>query len=129
MTAPRTPVQNLGLIQASMLAGPLLLVGVSYFVHHQPGYSPLGVPAGIQYALPILCLIALGGVLAVRSMRSSVTEVQRYAFLSLIGWAIAEAAALAGALYYFMTDDPKWAATGIFVMLFGALMLPAKRPD
>jgi len=129
MTGPRPLAPNLVMVQLGLILGPILLAGVAYALRQQPGYSaPAALPDGVQYALPVICVLALGGVMVVRGIRANAKGDQQFASLSIIGWATSEAAALAGCVYYFMNGDPKWAVTGIFVQLFSALLLPAKRP-
>lgn len=131
MTGPKPPTTSqLAFIQLSLVMGPVLFFGVTYFVRHQPGFTPVSnpLPDGVQYLLPVVFVLALGGVFIVRNFRTSSSNDQQFATFSLIGWAVAEAAALLGCVYFFLNGDPKWAITGIFVQLFSVVLLPAKRP-
>jgi len=128
MTGPRPQAPPLLLIQIAMILGVLMFAGATWFAHSQQAFTRATLPQGIQYALPVLCVLALSGIAFVRRMRAAVTDLPQFATLSLIGWAFGEGAALAGCVYYWLTNDPTWALAGIVVMLVGVVMLPAAYP-
>jgi hypothetical protein len=117
------------LIRASLLGGVVMFGAVVYFQHHQGPFTPAPNPQELIYVPVIAIALALGGMFAVRPIWSRATgDAQRFS-LALMGWAMGEGAALAGAVYYFLTDDPKFYIAGIFVLLASFMLFPIKRPE
>jgi FtsH-binding integral membrane protein len=129
MQRSNSPQVNFVIIQLAMILGVLIFAGVAWYMHSQQRIPPCGLPAGLQYALPIVCILALSAIVFVKRLRAPMTQNQQFQTVTLIGWAAGEGAALMGVLYYWCTDNPTWTVTGILVMLFGAVMLPAKLPQ
>jgi ABC-type xylose transport system permease subunit len=129
MTGPKPPLPPLPLIQIAMHAGMLVFLGIVWFVHSQPGFTPTPLPAIVQYMAPVICILALSAIMLVRGLRANITDPQRFASMSIIGWSFGEVAALLGIVYYWFTNDYTWAITGILVQVFGSFMLPARPAD
>ncbi len=136
MTAPLqgggSPAQVLRvrmLIRASLLGGVVMFGAVTVFLHRQGDWAPAPNPQELIYVPVIAIALALGGMSVVRPIWSRATnEAQRFSF-ALMGWAMGEGAALAGGVYYFLTDDAKFYLAGIFVLLASFMLFPIKRPD
>lgn len=126
MTRERTPAQ-LGIIRIGLLMGVLLFGAVVWFLHRRPGFVP---DRGMEQLRPVVPFIMLGfiaAIVAVRIYLSRVTDAGRLGTYQIIGWAIGEAAALFGGVYYFNTDDPRFFLIGLFVMLASFIVLPLRR--
>src|SRR6516225_6240624 len=129
MPDSRSPQVNFALIQVALILGPLMFAGVAWYMHSQQRIPPCGLPDAIQYALPVVYIVALSAILFVKRLRAPMTQTQQFQTVTLIGWAAGEGAALMGILYYWCTENTMWAAAGIVVMLLGAVLLPAKLPQ
>jgi len=131
MTHPRggerTPAQ-LAIIRMAFLGGVLLFGAVIWFLHRQPGYVPDHRMEQLRPVVPVIMLALIGGIIAVRIYLSRITDPQHIGTFQLIGWAIGEAAALFGGVYYFNTDDPRFYVMGLFVMLASFIVVPLRRP-
>ena len=130
MTGPKPQAPPLAFIQLAFFLGPVMFAAVVYFLHHQPGATWPGLPAGAKYALQVLYVLAVSGVVAVYRIRANAKDDQQFASLTIIGWALGEAAALGGCVYYFMTNNVEYAALGIIVVQgLSFVFLPVRRPS
>jgi len=136
MTGPRQPggapvydQKQLTLIRASFVMGVAMFAVVTFFLHKQNGL-PQGPPPDTLIYLPIVSIaVGLLSMFPLRTMWARETDPTKRLTLSFIGWAIGEAAALSGCVYYFFTDDPRFAIAGIFVLLATLMLFPIRRPD
>ena len=130
MTSPqrgeRTPAQ-LAIIRMSFLGGVLLFGAVIWFLHRQPGYVPDGSMARMRPVIPMIMLAFIAGIVGIRIYLSRVTDPNQLGTFQLIAWAIGEAAALLGGVYYFNTDDPRFFMIGLFVMVASFIVVPLRR--
>jgi hypothetical protein len=127
-TSPRPLDTNLlRIVRFAMLAGLLLFVGIAYSVHRQ---APPDVPQ-TETDLATIRLVGFGlsvmmmvGILVLRGIRQR-AAVERRGTLSLIGSAMGEAAALLGAVYFFLGGGLEVFAAGLIVFLATWTLLPA----
>lgn len=116
------------LIRIAFLSGVLIFGAVTWFLHRQPGYvSPGDIPP-FRIALSGVMMLALGGIVAVRFILSRATEAMKIIQLRLVGWSMGEMAALAGGVYYLLTDNPQLFVMGLFVLLASFIVVPLRRP-
>ena len=130
MTNPRIPdrtAAQAGIIRMALLGGVLLFGGVVWFLHRQPGFIPDGSMAQMRPVVPFILLAFIAAIVAVRFYLSRVTDEAQLRTFQLIGWALGEAAALFGGVYYFNTDDPRFYIMGLFVMLASFIIVPLRR--
>ena len=113
------------LVRVSLFLGVALFGGVSWFLHHQGAPLPPAVP-GLVYVPMVAVPAGFLGIVLVRMVRSQRTDPRQRASLALIGWALGEAPALAGGVYYYMSGDPRWLFIGTFVLLASFLLLPIR---
>ena len=121
---------TLGVIRLALLAGVLAFGAVTWFTHRGPEWSggPRFVPEPlptIALAVPVLAAIA---IVFVRRAAFATTDPARYGSLCVVGWALGEAAALAGGVHYFLSNDPSRYLIGLFVMLLSFVLIPLRRP-
>jgi hypothetical protein len=135
MTGPRSggppayDQKQLVLIRASFFLGIVMFAGVTYVVHKQGGVAA-GPPADVLRYVPMVAIVAaLLGLAPLRALWGREPNPVKRLTISFIGWAFGEAAALAGCVYYFFTDDPKFAIAGTFVLLATFMLFPIKRPE
>ena len=129
MTIPQQRAAILLMIRASMFAGVTLFGAVIWALHHQGSWNALDVPPAMRMLPPIVLAAAVLAVLLIRLVWSTRPAATDRTPLAVIGWGIAEAPALAGGVYYFFTDDPRWMLGGAFVLLASFLLLPVRAPD
>lgn len=128
MITPQQRALQLLMIRASMFAGVTLFGAVIWVTHRQGAWQPMALPPAM-HLLPMVAIAAGAlGVLLVRFVWSTRPTGADRTPLAIIGWGIAEAPAIAGAVYYWFTDDPRWMIGGAFVLLASFLLLPV-RPD
>ena len=116
-----------GMIRMSFVIGVLLLGAVTYFIHRQPGYVAPGDNPPLRLALGAMMLVAAGIIFFARMKLGTVTTLGELQTFSLIGWAGGEMAALAGGVYYLMTDNPSLYVVGLFVMIASLIIIPLRR--
>jgi hypothetical protein len=119
--------RTLGIIRMSFLAGVLLFGAVVWFLHRQPGYVVDGSMEPLRPVMPFVLLTFIAAIVAVRVYLSRITDELQLNNFRLIGWAIGEAAALCGGVFYFNTNDPRFFIMGLFVQLASFVVVPLRR--
>ena len=130
MTNPGTPERTsaqLGIIRMAFLMGVLLFGAVIWFLQRREGFVPDGGLERMRPVVPIIMLSFIAAIVGVRIYLSRVTDAAQIGTFQLIGWAIGEAAALFGGVYYFNTGDPRFYIIGLFVMLASFIVVPLRR--
>lgn len=127
-TPPPASVPVLAVIRGAILAGILVFGGVAWFLHRDAGWRPApGLdPELLRWVGLAVWGVAALGVLVVRARWSGV-EPGRRASLAITGWALGEMAALWGAVYYLLTDDPGRYFTGVIFLLLTFYLFPVPR--
>ncbi|HEX6750502.1 MAG TPA: hypothetical protein VF092_24650 [Longimicrobium sp.] len=122
--APMKP-EVLKLLRHVMLTGILLFGGVAYWqsTHRAEPPDPEHL-ATLRWPGYLLCLLAIGGMMYFRRVRARTEPAARTTY-SLIGTAMAEGAALYGAVYIFLGGDPSIFAFGVLIFLVTWAALPA----
>ncbi len=124
---PLTPAA-FTIIRLSLLAGVLLLGGIAWYLTASGQVAPAlddGTAALLRYVfLGLLATAALGIALVRPRARQAETLQQRVRF-SIIGYALAEAAALFGAVYLFLTGAATLYLLGLLLFLAAFLLFPA----
>ena len=130
MQTPTTDAKpRLGLARISLLGGALLFGGMVYYVQSQDGAKPTptaDVVRQLRYVGYGVWIVAVAGILFVK-IRLGETIERGSPNLSLIGWALAEATALFGGVYYFATGDYSLWVAGILVMVVSFGLFPVPR--
>lgn len=123
-------VRALGLVRIALLLGILLFGALTYVVHRQSAPLPPtpGALAPVRLMVMIVMAAALVGALVMRVQIARVRDAARRAPLQIITWAMGEAAALAGGVYYFVAGEPRWYLIGVLVLLASLVVVPL-RPD
>jgi hypothetical protein len=127
--APPSDPRVLMVIRLAFLLGDLLFAGVTYWTHRKGRTSPGPPPDALIY-LPITGIaIAFVTILPLRRALAGVTYGPQRASMLLVGWATGNLAALGGMVYYWFTDDARFALTGVFVLLVTFLIYPIRDRD
>jgi ABC-type Mn2+/Zn2+ transport system permease subunit len=71
-------------------------------------------------------VVAVLLLLVLRARLARLTESAGRSVL-IIAWAIGEAAALFGGVYYFLSGEPQWFIIGLFLMLASFILFPIRR--
>ena len=126
-----TSVRNLALIRFSLLAGVLLLGGLCWFTTNQRGGGPQpgadpNAFAPFRVLVPSLCIAALAVAAFIRARVAREREVAKRDSLRMIAWAVGEATALMGGVYYFKFGDPKLYVFGVVTMLATFIIVPLR---
>jgi len=118
--------QPLQQIRLSLLAGVLLFGAVILFVHRQPNWKPGALAPAIIYALVACAILAVSIAAGLKGRVERERDPQRRAPLLIAGWAAGEAAALFGAVIFYITGQGQWYALGLLAMV---ISLAALSPD
>ena len=130
MSHPNMPHEQAkvqGLIRIALLAGVLSFGAITWFLHRQPNYVAPGDNEQLRMALGAAMLLATAVVAFARYKLGTVHTEQELGAFRLIGWTAGESAALAGAVYYFLTDNPTLYIIGLFVLLAAFIVIPLRR--
>lgn len=116
----------LRLVRYAMLAGVLIFGGVAYYLatNRPPEEAPtadLSMLRWVGYGLCAAAIVALG---VLRQIREGADEAKR-GTLGLIGSALAESAAMFGAVYILLGGDVSIYGVGVLIFLATWTLLPA----
>lgn len=125
---PSTAVHKnaLPVIRFVLLTGSLALGGIAIFLTHDGGpLAPelLDVEAYARTGASVLFLGFFAGVLAMRMKWDAAEGFAARRTYTVVGWALAEAAATAGAVYLLLLGDPLFFAIGFAAQLFISFVL------
>jgi hypothetical protein len=108
----------------------LVLFGVSTMYMKQRGSVTVLSDERAQlfaYIFIALAALAIGGMILIRSRITEADEVRRVMLHYIVGYALAEAAALFGAVTWFLGGAREWFVAGLIVMVVAFQILPVKR--
>lgn len=114
-------------IRIAYVAGLLMFGAVIWFLYSRPGHVAPAPDTPFGRILPFLLPALLVSTIAMRFVAAKQVEDEKRGTMLIIGWSIGEAAALAGGVHYLLTGNPRWYLAGMFVFLFGLVLLPLKR--
>jgi hypothetical protein len=123
MTTAKQSPQQIQLIRLSLMGSVLMFGAVILFVHRQPSWKPQTLPPAVGYALVAYAIVA---VLIARAMRGRVLrepDPQRRASLLLKGWAVGDAAGLAGGVIFMLTGQGQWYLLGLLATAISFALL------
>ena len=120
---------NLFIIRASLLTGVLIFGGITYYIHSQSPPPSTVDPASIRW--PVLGawgMITAALLLLGMRYRRPAPHSQRVT-MAVVGWALGEAAALAGGVDYFLTGIPDRYGFGLLIFVIALVMFPIPRDE
>jgi len=117
--------RTLALIRIALLVGVLAFGGIVWFVRRSQDASysvdPHGMRVAGQAVWAIMTLGTLGLFLA-----AGRASPERRATFSVIGWALGEATAIYGGLFWMMLGDPQWYLYGVACLLLTYFIFPVR---
>ncbi len=116
------------IIRLSLLAGVLLLGGIAWYLTASGQVAPAlddETAALLRYVFLGLLATAAVGIALVRPRARQAETLQQRVRFSIIGYALAEAAALFGAVYLFLTGAATLYLLGLLLFLAAFLLFPA----
>lgn len=123
MLRAKQPPQPIQLIRFALAAGVLLFGAVTVFVHTQPNWKAVALPAAANYAVIAMAFIAVAVAGTLRARVARETIPQRKFSLLLTGWSVGEVAGLCGAVIFFVTGQSEWFLVGLLGMAVSFMML------
>jgi hypothetical protein len=79
------------------------------------------------YIFIALAALAIGGMIVIRSRISATDEIRRVMMHYIVGYALAECAALFGAVTWYLGGAREWFIAGLIVMVVAFQILPVKQ--
>jgi hypothetical protein len=124
-------VRSFAVIRQALLTGVLLFGAVCWYTAKQRGGGPqpgadADAFAAFRVLVPAACLGALVVATVLRGRVARERDPRSRDSLRMIGWAIGESSALFGAVYYYMTGDPKLYVIGVCTLLATFIILPLR---
>jgi hypothetical protein len=127
-----TTVRELAVIRLALLAGVLMFGALNWFLVRQRGGPPAGADAGsfafFRVLVPALCVAAIGVAVALRPRVARARDDAQRVSLRMVAWAVGEGCALAGAVHYFLTGDPRLYVLGVVALLATFIIVPLRQP-
>ena len=126
-----TPAQQ-GIIRLSLLVGVLLFGGVVAWLSSQGRVPPGGRPADeatvrfLRMLAPAIAVAAAVAATYLRYVISRTPDAGRVWQLRLVAWAVGEAAALLGAVHWFLSGDPSRYVIGLVALLATFVVVPLR---
>jgi TRAP-type C4-dicarboxylate transport system permease small subunit len=129
-TADRQALLRVALIRFAIIFGVLVFGALAWWTRDGRAPTPAPNPAFFTRlgAVPaVVMLAALAAVAALRVVWGRVREPARRRALSIVALAPGEAAALFGAIGYFLSGDSRWFLAGVFVLFAAVVLFPLRQ--
>ncbi|HEU5049557.1 MAG TPA: hypothetical protein VFU00_04475 [Gemmatimonadales bacterium] len=127
--ADRRAVLRVALIRFAIILGVLVFGGVAWWVRDGAGAAPAPNPGfflDLGFFPALVVGAALAAVVVLRIVWGRERDAARRRTLSIVALAPAEAAALFGAVGYFLSGDSRWFLMGMFVLAGVVVMFPLR---
>jgi hypothetical protein len=119
-------VRTLGVIRVALLAGVLAFGALTWLMRRRGAVSAPPDVAPLRVMVLAMWALAVTGIVVFRTLFGRTTDAARRARLSIFGWAAGEAPALIGGVYYLMTGDAGWYATGVLLLVATFVVFPLR---
>lgn len=117
------PQQPLQMIRLFLMMGVLLFGAVIVLAHRKPDWQPGVLPVAADYALVAAAIFAVAFAVVLKGRVAREPDPQRRPTMLLVGWSVGEAAALIGAVIFFITGQAQWYGLGLLAMVCAFVML------
>ena len=117
--------RTLALIRIALLVGVLVFGGVVWYLRRTSDPSYPVDPHGLRVAGQAVWGLMTIGTLALFLLAGKATP-ERRATYSVIAWALGEATAIYGGLFWMMLGDPQWYLYGVACLLLTYFIFPVR---
>ena len=117
--------RTLGLIRIALLVGVLVFGGIVWFLQRSGDLSYSVDPRGLRVAGQAVWGVMTLGTLGLFLAGGRATPERRATF-SVIAWALGEATAIYGGLFWMMLGDPQWYLYGVACLLLTYFIFPIR---
>ena len=124
MTSPGA-TRTLGLIRIALLVGVLALGGIVWHLRRSGDTGYMVNARGLRVAGQAVWGLTTLGTLALFLLAGRATP-ERRASLSVIAWALGEATAIYGGLFWLLLGDPQWYLYGVACLLLTYFIFPIR---
>ncbi|HUF30546.1 MAG TPA: hypothetical protein VMM77_07750 [Gemmatimonadaceae bacterium] len=122
------PASSLAVVRIALLMGVLMFGAVTYYIQRGANWEPAAPDVLNTLHVVVLVVLVLAVVLLlVLRMRPAPHGHTAGRPMLILPWAIGEAAALFGGVYYFLSGNAQWFIIGLFVMLASFILFPIRR--
>jgi ABC-type xylose transport system permease subunit len=125
----RRAILRVGLIRFAILLGVLVFGAVAWWMRDGRSATPAPDPRFLERLgiFPaIVAAAALAAVVALRVVWGRTRDTARRRKLAIVALAPGEAAALFGAVAYFLAGDSRWYLAGMFVLAAAVVLFPLR---
>lgn len=128
---PRANATNLLLIRLCLLAGLLVMGAAIWFIRRNPDALILEPDRARSFgwAFIALAVVALAGMFVMRKRLERGGDPQAMLQTYMVGYAMAEGAALFAAVTWYMGGNPNWYVAGVLLMASAFQILPINRGE
>jgi len=117
--------RTLGLIRIALLVGVLAFGGVVWYLRRSSGASYDVDPRGLRVAGQAVWGLTTLGTLAL-FLAAGRASVERRATFAVIAWALGEATAIYGGLFWLLLGDRQWYLYGVACLLLTYFIFPIR---
>jgi len=125
VTTPPSATRTLGLIRIALLVGVLAFGGIVWYLRRSSGATYPVNPHGLRVAGQAVWGVMTLGTLALFLLGGRATP-ERRATLSVIAWALGEATAIYGGLFWMLLGDSQWYLYGVACLLLTYFIFPIR---
>ncbi len=124
----RTARIQLLVIRTAMLFGLLLFGAATWYTKHRELVALLapGTARTFGYIFAAIACAAVGGLLFLRARLETTTEPAQLVALYVVGYALAEGAAVFGGVVWFLGGAQAWYVAGLVLMVVAFQVLPVR---
>ena len=121
------PTATLAIIRIALVAGVLIFGAVVWYLRSQ---QPAAVPSevdgrALRIAGQVVWLLVILGVLVVFTLARKAPP-DRRPMLSVVAWALGEATALYGAVFWLLLGDSQWYLYGLVCLVLTYFIFPIR---
>jgi hypothetical protein len=128
-TLPRPAATQLLVIRTALLGGLLLFGAITWYMAGR-GSTPMATPEQTRlygFIFVALAASAVVGMIVMRTRLEKAADAKQLMSLYIIGYALAEGAALFGGVVWFIGGPREWYIAGLIVVVAGYQILPVRR--
>ena len=125
MTTTPSATRTLGLIRIALLVGVLAFGGVVWYLRRASDTTYPVNPHGLRVAGQAVWGVMTLGTLTLFLLGSR-ASLERRATLSVIAWALGEATAIYGGLFWMLLGDSQWYLYGVACLLLTYFIFPIR---